>query len=78
MDKSNNDDSVFIKTEIINKDDILKIYQSFKSTSKLEEIQNLAIKMGLKVFSGSTKDGKPKNKTKSELLEDIKNYLEKK
>jgi hypothetical protein len=78
VDKTNNEDSVFIKTEVINKDDISKIYQSFKSTSKLEEIQNLALKIGLKVFSGATKDGKPKNKTKSELLEDIKNYLEKK
>ena len=78
IDKSNNDDSVFIKTEVINKNDLFKIYQSFKSTSKLDEIQNLALKIGLKVFAGATKDGKPKNKTKSELLEDIKNYLEKK
>jgi hypothetical protein len=78
VDKSNNDESIFNKTDIINNDEVLKIYQSFKSTSKLEEIQNLALKIGLKVFAGSTKDGKPKNKTKSELIEDIKNYLEKK
>ena len=78
IDESNNDDSVFNKTVIINNNEILKIYQSFKSTSKLEDIQNLALKIGLKVFAGSTKDGKPKNKTKSELLEDIKNYLDKK
>ena len=75
---TNNDDSVFNKTVIINNNEILKIYQSFKPTSKLEDIQNLALKIGLKVFAGSTKDGKPKNKTKSELLEDIKNYLDKK
>jgi hypothetical protein len=73
-----NDDSVFNKTEIIDKNNILKIYQSFKTTSKLEEIQNLALKIDIKIFSGATKDGKPKNKTKSELLEEIKNYLDKK
>ena len=78
INESNNDDSVFNKTDIINNNEVLKIYQSFKSTSKLEDIQNLALKIGLKVFAGSTKDGKPKNKTKSELIEDIKNYLDKK
>jgi len=69
------DESVFNKTDIISKDEIIKIYNSFKSTTKLEDIQNLCLKANIPIFAGSTKDGKPKNKTKSELLDDIKKYI---
>ena len=69
------DESVFNKTEIISKDEIIKIYNSFKSTTKLEDIQNLCLKANIPIFAGSTKEGKPKNKTKTELLDDIKKYI---
>ena len=69
------DESVFNKTEVISKEEIIKIYNSFKSTTKLEDIQNLCLKANIPIFAGSTKEGKPKNKTKSELLDDIKKYI---
>ena len=77
IDKSNSEDSVFNKTESILPEEILKIYDSFKNTTKLEEIQNLSLKIGLNIFYGSTKDGKPKNKTKTELLDEIKSFINK-
>ena len=69
------EDSVFNKTEIITKDEIIKTYESFKTTTKLEDIQILCLKIDIPIFAGSTKDGKPKNKTKTELLEEIKKYI---
>ena len=78
LDKDNNkveDESVFNKTEIISKEEIIKINNSFKSTTKLEEIQNLCLKINIPIFAGSTKEGKPKNKTKTELLDEIKKYI---
>jgi len=69
------DESVFNKTEVISKEEIIKNYNSFKSTTKLEDIQNLCLKANIPIFAGSTKEGKPKNKTKSELLDDIKKYI---
>jgi len=69
------DESVFNKTEVISKEEIIKIHNSFKSTTKLEDIQNLCLKANIPIFAGSTKEGKPKNKTKSELLDDIKKYI---
>jgi hypothetical protein len=77
-EKDNNiieDESVFNKTEIISKVEIIKINNSFKSTTKLEEIQNLCLKINIPTFAGSTKEGKPKNKTKTELLDEIKKYI---
>ena len=77
-EKDNNkieDESVFNKTEIISKVEIIKINNSFKSTTKLEEIQNLCLKINIPTFAGSTKEGKPKNKTKAELLDEIKKYI---
>ena len=38
----------------------------------LEQIQTYAIKLNISIFEGATKTGKPKNKTKSELIEKIK------
>ena len=69
------DESVFNKTEIISKEEIIKINNSFKSTTKLEEIQNLCLKINIPIFAGSTKEGKPKNKTKTELLDEIKKHI---
>jgi hypothetical protein len=69
------DESVFNKTEIISKEEIIKIHSSFKGTTKLEDIQNLCLKINIPIFAGSTKEGKPKNKTKTELLDDIKKYI---
>lgn len=66
------DSSVFKKTEIIDKNKISKIISNIKSTTKLEQIQAFALELGLSIISGSTKDGKPKNKTKNEIIEEIK------
>ena len=67
--------SVFNKTEKINKKDIEEISNNIKSSMGLEFIQAQAIKLGISVFEGSTKSGKPKNKTKSELIDQIKEYI---
>jgi len=75
VDNNKEDESVFNKTEIISKEEIIKIHNSFKSTTKLEDIQNLCLKINIPIFAGSTKEGKPKNKTKTELLDEIKKYI---
>ncbi len=75
IDNKVEDESVFNKTEVISKEEVIKIHNSFKSTTKLEDIQNLCLKANIPIFAGSTKEGKPKNKTKSELLDDIKKYI---
>ena len=64
--------SVFKKTEQIDKEKISQIISNIKSTTKLEQIQGFALELGLSIISGSTKDGKPKNKTKNELIDEIK------
>jgi hypothetical protein len=66
-------ESVFKKTEIIDKTKVKNIVLNIKSTTKLEQIQAYALELGLLISNGSTKDGKPKNKTKNELIDDIKN-----
>ena len=66
------DSSVFKKTEIIDKNKISQIISNIKSTTKLEQIQTFALELGLNIVSGSTKDGKPKNKTKNEIIDEIK------
>jgi hypothetical protein len=75
IDNNKEDESVFNKTEIISKEEIIKIHNSFKSTTKLEDIQNLCLKINIPIFAGSTKEGKPKNRTKTELLDEIKKYI---
>ncbi len=67
--------SVFFQTEKINKKDIDEISNSLKLTMNLEQIQTRAIKLGISIYEGSTKSGKPKNKTKSELFEQIKEFI---
>lgn len=72
-DKDNNNaDSVFKKTEIIDIKKIKEILSNIKTSTKLEQIQSYAIELNIPIVSGSTKDGKPKNKTKNELIDEIK------
>ncbi|AYV79983.1 MAG: hypothetical protein Gaeavirus4_6 [Gaeavirus sp.] len=66
-------DSVFKKTEIISKERITEIISSIKPTTRLEQIQQYALELQLTIVAGSTKTGKPKNKTRSELIAEIKN-----
>ena len=65
-------ESIFNKTELLDIVELKKRIENIKSTTKLEEIQEIAIKMGINIVGGSTKEGKPKNKTKIELLKEIK------
>jgi len=71
--------SIFVKTEKLNKKDFNKkdiddILANIKSTSTLEQIQGFALKIGIGIYEGSTKSGKPKNKTKAELISQIKEF----
>jgi hypothetical protein len=43
----------------------------FTKASKLEEIQTIAIKLSIPIVSGSTKEGKPKNRVKNDIVNDI-------
>jgi hypothetical protein len=65
-------ETVFKKTEILDKKKVSEILSNIKTTTKLDKIQSYAIELGLTIVGGSTKEGKPKNKTKSELIEEIK------
>ena len=65
-------DNVFKKTEIIDVAKIRAIISNIKTNTKLEQIQSFALELGLTISCGSTKDGKPKNKTKNELIDEIK------
>ena len=71
--KNDVSESVFKKTEIVDKAKVKNIISNIKGTTKLEQIQAYALELGLLIVCGSTKDGKPKNKTKNELIDDIKN-----
>jgi len=68
----NNDDSTFKKTEILSKNKIEELIKSIKTTTTLSQIQEIALKLGIMTVSGSTKTGKPKNKTRAELIDEIK------
>ena len=69
------DNSVFKKTEVIDKAKIKEILSNIKSSTKLEQIQAFALELNISIVSGATKDGKPKNKTKNELYESIIQYF---
>lgn len=66
--------SIFKKTEKIDKKDIEEISKNIKPSINLEQIQKYALKLGITIYEGSTKSGKPKNKTKTELIEQIKEF----
>lgn len=66
------DESVFKKTDKITKEQVSSILANIKQSTKLEQIQAYAIELNICIVSGSTKDGKPKNKTRAELIEEIK------
>ena len=76
--KTNDDkeSSIFNKTEKITQKEINEIYNNIKLSMGLESIQSHALKLGISIFEGTTKSGKPKNKTKSELIKKIKEYVE--
>jgi hypothetical protein len=61
-------DEVFTKTEVI---DYVELKKMLNKANKLEEIQTIAIKLGVPIVSGSTKEGKPKNRVKSDIVNDI-------
>ena len=67
------EDSVFKQTEKITKNDIIQIKNSLKPSLTLADLQAIGLKLSINIVEGSTKTGKPKNKTKSELLEEIDN-----
>lgn len=71
--KEDLDESIFKKTEVIDKNKIKEILSKIKASTKLEQIQEYALELNISIVSGSTKDGKPKNKTKTELIDEIKN-----
>lgn len=68
IDNVGKDDVVFNKIEPINYAELKKL---FKSASKLDEIQAIALKLNIPIVSGSTKDGKPKNRVKNDIVNDI-------
>ena len=70
----NKQSSVFKKTELIDNNCIDEIIKLVKQSMSLEQMQLYALKLGISIFEGSTKSGKPKNKTKSELYVEIKNF----
>lgn len=67
--------SIFNKTEKITKEDLKNISNTIKITMGLEVIQSHALKLDIGIFEGSTKTGKPKNKTKAELIQQIKEHI---
>ncbi len=77
-DKTEDSDSVFNPTEKkISSKDIKKIKENLKTTSTLGELQEYALKLSIQIVEGSTKTGKPKNKTKQELYDSIKQFIDK-
>jgi len=65
---------IFNKTCNLTKDDKLKLISSIKKTHSLEKIQEIAIKLDIPIISGIHKNGKPKNRKKDDIYNDIKDY----
>lgn len=76
-DNENKDNSVFKNTEILDINKILETMKNIKSNIKLEELQKYSMKLGINIFAGSTKNGKPKQKTKSDLFLELKKLQDK-
>ncbi len=70
------DDSVFKKTEKINKKDLDLIKETVKITSSLGDLQKIALKLSIGIIQGATKSGKPKRKTKQELYDEIQEFID--
>lgn len=69
-------DSVFNPTEIkITAAEIDSIKKKLKPSVTLEELQTIAIKLSINITQGANKNGKPKRKTKSELIDDINLHI---
>lgn len=65
---------IFNKTVILTKEDKEKLIQTVKKQLNLEKIQEIAIKLDIPIISGIQKNGKPKNRKKEDIYNDIKNY----
>jgi hypothetical protein len=77
-DNNNNDDninSIFVKTEKLSIEKVNEIKNTINKNTCLPELQKYALLLNINIISGSTKTGKPKNKTKIELYENIKNFV---
>lgn len=73
----NNDEtqsSVFRKTEDMIDTNVIK--QNLKNSTSLVQLQQYALKLNINITHGVTKSNKLKNKTKNDLIEDIKKVLE--
>jgi len=69
-------DSVFNPTEIkITAAEIDSIKKKLKPSVTLEELQTIAIKLSINITQGANKNGKPKRKTKSELIDEINLHI---
>jgi hypothetical protein len=53
----------------------MKIKKSLNNKMLLQEIQKIALKFQIPITEGSTKNGKPKNRTKDDLYKDIELYI---
>lgn len=67
------DDSIHNTSVIVTKIDKNKIIKDTKISLKLETLQENALKLGLMIVHKDSKTGKLKNKTKSDLYDEIKN-----
>lgn len=73
--KKESEDSVFKKTEKLNKKEIDEIKNSIDKNLTLGELQEFAIKLSINIAKVSEKTGKPKAKTKQELIDKIKEVI---
>ncbi len=73
--KKESEDSVFKKTEVLSKKEIDEIKNSIEKNLTLGELQELANKLSVSIAKVSEKTGKPKAKTKQELIDEIKEVI---
>jgi hypothetical protein len=69
------EDSVFKKTEVLDKKELDEIKNNIQKNISLADLQNYANKLSINIAKVSEKTGKPKTKTKQELTDEIKEYL---
>ena len=72
--QENNETEIFNKTCNLTNDDKLQLISSIKKTHSLEKIQEIAIKLDIPIISGMHKNGKPKNRKKDDIYNNIKDY----